>query len=131
MQTKPHQLRRQQLVLKHLGYYSGKVDGTWGPASIEAKRMFESEKKFKPSYPNGGLPFAETHDLPAGLEWQFSPTGPLLYAKGMPLDDTKTEVKTDNKTVIPSKPVLKKPQEKVVAPTDDISIDVSNLGAAQ
>lgn len=131
MQTKPHQLRRQQQVLKHLGYYSGKIDGIWGPATIEAKRNFESDKKFKPSYPNGGLPFAETHDLPAGIEWQFSPTGPLLTVKGMALTEQievqKEVPKSQTKILMKKQPGKETEKVDIDAPLN--IIEVSNLGS--
>jgi hypothetical protein len=53
---KKHLIRGQQ-ILTHFGYYSGSIDGVWGPASIEAKKKFEVSGKFAPGIPNNGLPF--------------------------------------------------------------------------
>lgn len=68
MQSKPHQLLRQQIVLEALGYYTGPLDGIWGPATIEAMRKFENRiALFRPAHQSGGLPFADAGPLPKGL----------------------------------------------------------------
>lgn len=67
MQIKPEQLLRQQLILKFLGFYKHKLDGIWGPASIEAKRAWEQKPSFVPAYPNNGMPFGERDQLPKGM----------------------------------------------------------------
>lgn len=119
MQTNKQQLTQQQLVLKHLGFYYGKIDGIWGPASIEAKRMFEQDKRFKPGYPNGGLPFAEIVDLPKGLEWKHHPIGPMLHVDGM--DQTKQ--------VPVTQPILtKKKQTQSMPVVNEQQIEVKPLG---
>lgn len=60
-------LQRQQMVLKHLGYYHGKCDGIWGPDTIAAKRAFELSGNFNPGYPNNGLPFNQEGPYPIGI----------------------------------------------------------------
>lgn len=67
IQTNPEILQRQQMVLKHLGYYSGILDGIWGPASIKAKRDFEMGGSFVPGIPNRGLPFVVGTPLPLNV----------------------------------------------------------------
>jgi hypothetical protein len=66
MQTDPVQLKRQQEILKVLGYYTGKCDGVWGPASIQAKKQFEACRNFLPGRPTFGMPF-DNSPLPKGI----------------------------------------------------------------
>lgn len=70
MQYTKEKLKAQQMVLFHLGYYKGLIDGIWAPASIEAKRQFESDPSFVPGNPNGGLPFGERDRLPKGMVYE-------------------------------------------------------------
>ena len=58
---------RQQQILTHLGYYSGKIDGIWGPKTIEAKKAFETSGHFKPGIPSSGSPFSFTPPFPHTL----------------------------------------------------------------
>lgn len=67
MQVLDHQMKRQQVVLKLLGYYNGPIDGVWGPDTIKAKKNFEHSGKFHPCMPNSGLPFAAKGPYPNGL----------------------------------------------------------------
>lgn len=67
MQYTKEKLRAQQLCLFHLGFYTGLLDGIWGPGCIEAKRKFEADPSFVPGNPNGGLPFGERDRLPRGM----------------------------------------------------------------
>lgn len=67
MQTSKEQLERQQLIMKHLGFYNGKLDGVWSRTSIKAKRDWEFSAKFKPAYPNRGLPLNPLQKLPSGV----------------------------------------------------------------
>ncbi len=67
-QTSQDQLKRQQLILKQLGFYRGAVDGIWGPATIAAKKAME-RSGFAPGIPNGGLPFSVSAKLPKGLSF--------------------------------------------------------------
>lgn len=60
-------IARQQQILTYLGYYSGKIDGIWGPKCIEAKKQFENLRAFVPGLPNGGLPFADQPPYPKGI----------------------------------------------------------------
>ncbi|MNQ34441.1 hypothetical protein D3C85_478950 [compost metagenome] len=73
MQVTKDKLAAQQLVLFHLGYYKGTIDGIWSAASIAAKRKFEGEPGFLPAYPNNGLPFGERDKLPKG--WRYGVKG--------------------------------------------------------
>lgn len=67
MQVTPEQLKRQQLIMKALGFFHGIPDGVWGPQSISAKQAFEKDRRFLPGLPNNGLPFREGVALPAGM----------------------------------------------------------------
>lgn len=61
------QLQSHQLVLKFMGFYTGKCDGIWGPESVTAMRAYEASGKFSPGYPSNGMPFKEKGQLPANL----------------------------------------------------------------
>lgn len=67
MQVTQPQLQRQQLILQVLGFYHGKLDGIWGPESIEAKKRFEAQSSFRPGIPNNGMPFSDRPPYPAGM----------------------------------------------------------------
>lgn len=66
-QNQAHQLKRQQEILKVLGFYNGSIDGIWGPKSIEAMRTFESSGSFKPCIPNYGMPLSSRPPFPSGI----------------------------------------------------------------
>ena len=57
------------MILKALGFYTGKCDGIWSKLTIDAKKEFEADPKFKPAYPNNGMPFelGVASKLPQGL----------------------------------------------------------------
>ncbi|AGS82078.2 putative lysozyme [Pseudomonas phage PaBG] len=67
MQTSKEKLMAQQLVLFHLGFYKGLIDGIWSTATITAKKKFEADMSFLPAYPNQGLPFGERDKLPKNM----------------------------------------------------------------
>lgn len=62
-------IQNQQMILKALGYYTGKCDGIWSALTIKAKKAFEADPKFKPAYPNNGMPFELGHvsKYPSGI----------------------------------------------------------------
>lgn len=70
MQLTKEKLMAQQLVLFHLGFYKGNIDGIWSAATIDAKKAFEADVSFLPAYPNGGLPFGERDKLPKNWVYQ-------------------------------------------------------------
>ena len=78
MQFETKQLERQQLLLASLKFYSGKIDGLWGPLSIAAKKKYESDTRFLPGIPNNGMPFGSRPPYPAGVSCE-PVTGLLLY----------------------------------------------------
>lgn len=78
MQVTKEKLSAQQLVLFHLGFYKGNIDGIWSESSIDAKRKFEADITFLPAYPNGGLPFGERDKLPKG--WRYGVKGVIGHA---------------------------------------------------
>lgn len=84
MQTEKRQLLRQQFILKGLGFYKGKLDGVWGPASIEAMKNFEANPLFLPGLPKHGLPMSNSKPFPAGITLDVSYSG-LLYHPCMEL----------------------------------------------
>lgn len=43
-QPAPDRLREIQQALSDKGYFSGPVDGTWGPASVDALKRFQREQ---------------------------------------------------------------------------------------
>ena len=49
MQTSKEKLAAQQLVLFHLGFYKGLIDGIWSTATIAAKKKFEADLSFLPA----------------------------------------------------------------------------------
>lgn len=57
------------MILRTLGFYRGKCDGIWSKQTIRAKQDFEKDPKFKPAYPNNGMPFdlGFTSPLPTGV----------------------------------------------------------------
>lgn len=67
MQVGSEQLARQQEIMQSLGYYNGKIDGIWGPKTIEAKIKWEMSGKFNPALPNNGLPFGDKGPFPRGV----------------------------------------------------------------
>ena len=67
MQVEEKQLARQQAILKHLGFYTGEVDGIWSTLTIKAKKEFEVDSSFNPGIPNNGLPFSIRPPFPKGI----------------------------------------------------------------
>lgn len=59
--------KRQQLILKHLNFYHGEIDGVWGRDTIAAMQAFERSPKFKPAYPSNGMPLDPNAKLPYGI----------------------------------------------------------------
>jgi hypothetical protein len=66
-QKEPEQLKRQQQLLTVLKFYTGKIDGLWGPSSIAAMVKFEASPSFIPGIPNHGMPLGDTGPFPAGI----------------------------------------------------------------
>lgn len=67
MQTGNEQIIRQQEIMKALGFYTGQIDGVWGPKTIEAKKKWELSGKFAPGLPNFGLPLSDRGPYPRGV----------------------------------------------------------------
>lgn len=118
MQVGKEELRYQQAVLKHLGFYKGKLDGIWSAGSIEAKKKFEYTREFSPAIPTNGLPFGTAERLPKGLFFQRVNNHTFLHNHKLSADELKAmlgtpEVKKEEPApVIESGPVM---QEPVVA----------------
>ena len=117
--TNPDRLRRQQAVLAHLNFYRGKLDGVWGPESINAKKAFETSGTFTGGIPNQGLPFNPNAQLPSIL-YRDPQTG-LVCHPG--LDEEKlTELMRSRGTMgddkVKAEPVVsEKRQEPAPTPT--------------
>ena len=77
MQFEKPQLEQQQRLLASLGFYSGKLDGIWGPSSIAAKKRYEASESFIPGVPSSGLPFASRPPYPVGIS--VGPKGLLTH----------------------------------------------------
>lgn len=67
MQLGTEKHKAQQQMLKAKGFYSGKIDGIWGPSTIEAMVRFERSKSFAPAVPSNGMPFPERGPFPKGV----------------------------------------------------------------
>jgi peptidoglycan hydrolase-like protein with peptidoglycan-binding domain len=80
-------LKRQQEILKALGFFSGKVDGNWGPDSIQAMKRYEASASFKPGLPNHGMPLSLEIPFPLNItrdpENRFLLYHPALEASNM------------------------------------------------
>lgn len=110
MQIKKEQLERQQEILKLLGFYQGKVDGIWGPRSIDAKKKFEASNSFAPGIPKNGMPFADFGPYPANITIDHA-TNMLQHPR---LSEQKEEVKVEVKPE-PTPPAMKTAVEKDAA----------------
>lgn len=110
------QIQNQQMILKVLGFYRGKCDGIWSKQTIKAKQEFERDPKFKPAYPNNGMPFdlQVTAKLPAGV--YHDPRRQGMLAHDELTQDKITEysaqlvVQHDNRKETISMPVAEKPK---------------------
>ena len=131
MQYTAEKIKAQQITLFHLGFYTGVIDGVWGPACIQAKRDFESRDEFQPGNPNGGLPFSDRDVLPKGLEYV---EGRLIQPKGITEEQVKailaaTESRTANKKAEPvaePKPAvesIKEPQPEPVTKPENAFVE--------
>lgn len=92
MQVTKEKMAAQQLVLFHLGYYKGNIDGIWSTATIEAKRRFEADPSFVPAYPNNGMPFGERDKLPKN--WRYGAKGVIGHADLTP--EAAKEIMTEH-----------------------------------
>lgn len=101
MQVKKEQLERQQQILTALGYYHHKVDGIWGPRSIEAKKRFEALPAFCPGIPRNGMPFGDKGPYPPHITMDYA-TGLLDHPKRLevaskpPQSDPEPEADPDH-----------------------------------
>ena len=122
-------LKKQQEVLKTLGYYRGEIDGIWSRKSIEAKLAYERSGKFNPGIPNRGMPFDLRVKLPATLF--IDSTGYLAVkvaaqpAAAQPTVTTAPPPVTPPTPPVAAKEVTKEPP-KVFNKTD-ITVDVKDL----
>jgi peptidoglycan hydrolase-like protein with peptidoglycan-binding domain len=89
MQRESDQIARQQEILARLGFYHGKIDGAWGPKTIDAMKGFERSPLFRPALPNNGLPLSEKGPYPKGMSlkdglfWHPCMSAPASPQQGM------------------------------------------------
>lgn len=101
MQVTNIEIAHQQAILKHLGFYKGKVDGIWGAATITAKREFEFKREFSPAIPNNGLPFGLSDRLPKGMNYKRIGNDTLLSHVAVQEEDLKRLLgKSDSQVAI-------------------------------
>lgn len=127
MQVVNEELKYQQAVLKHLGFYKGSVDGIWSEKTIAAKQQFEFKREFSPAIPNNGLPFGLSDRLPKGI--YFKRIGNTMCLHHSDIDDsamanllgkTQGSVAVREPVVSNDGPVIEAPAEtpaEVVEPT--------------
>ncbi len=95
------QLLQQQCILKGLGFYTGALDGIWGPKSIAAMRQWESTPSFKPAIPNDGMPLSDREPLPTLVTKKriSGSTAMLLHHPSIYEEPIAEETKVSTKTV--------------------------------
>lgn len=122
MQVVNEELKYQQAVLKHLGFYKGAVDGIWSEKTIAAKQQFEFKREFSPAIPNNGLPFGLSDRLPKGI--YFKRIGNTMCLHHSDIDDsamanllgkTQGSVAVREPVVSNDGPVIEAPVESAVA----------------
>lgn len=101
MQTGTEQIRAQQEIMKAFGFYNGKLDGVWGPMTVEAKKKWELSGKFAPGLPNFGLPLSNRGPYPRGV-YLDKDSGLLTCAELEQAKKQKASVKTPVKVEVPA-----------------------------
>lgn len=132
MQVETEELKYQQMVLKHLGFYKGPIDGIWSNDTITAKKQFEFKREFSPAIPNNGLPFSLHDRLPKGLHYQRAGNKMFLHAKDLnQVDIDRMLGKSDSSAAVREPevsndgPVIEAPVEKTEA-----SVEVAEVKEA-
>lgn len=128
MQTSKEQLLRQQLIMKHLGFYNGKLDGVWSRTSINAKREWEFSPLFKPAYPNRGLPLNALQKLPRGI--MIDPKNRNLLTH-IDLSDERIAELMGEKVVPVENLSVERDPESAEAKRDRLSESISDTALAQ
>lgn len=70
----------QQAVMTVRGFYDGAIDGSWGPKSVTAMRIWEMDASFDPALPTRGYPLSSPSRLPKGLVWRSGASNTITYA---------------------------------------------------
>lgn len=60
-------IRHQQAILKVLEFYTGPIDGIWGPDTIEAKTRYEYDPSYEPALPSNGMPLSSSGPYPKNV----------------------------------------------------------------
>jgi hypothetical protein len=116
MQLKKSQLQRQQVIMSKLGFYRHKCDGIWGPASIEAKKKWESKPDFIPGLPTNGLPFGDRDYVPSGV--RFDKTSRMFTLSGLTAEEIEQYMPKE------SEPVAAETEPKPESDTKTSTADV-------
>lgn len=106
MQVTSDELKHQQVVLKHLGFYKGKIDGIWSESTIAAKRNYEFKIEFSPAIPNNGLPFGLNDRLPANLVFKRVGNTALLHHVALTDEDVSRIIGNTPTTIAVKDPVV-------------------------
>lgn len=110
-------IKQQQAVLKHLGYYSGAIDGYWSIKTMEAKIEFERSGKFNPCISNGGKPFNMNSKLPQGLYVDEEGKLAIVGVELKPQPVVEKKVETATTPVVEPVPVIANVAAATTAPT--------------
>lgn len=100
MQTGSEQLLRQQEIMQAKGFYTGTLDGIWGPKTVEAKKKWEMHPSFAPGLPNYGLPLANKGPYPKGVT--FDKAAGLLTCVELEMKKEKESAKATAPAATPS-----------------------------
>lgn len=122
MQVGKEELMYQQAVLKHLGFYKGKVDGIWSKGSIDAKKKFEFTREFSPCIPTNGLPFGTSERLPKNLFFKREGNLILLHHTELHADALKQILGTTSKAEVVEETVVVKDGPMMEEPAPAVSI---------
>lgn len=118
MQVVKEELKYQQIVLKHLGFYKGPIDGIWSTGTINAKKQFEFKREFSPAIPSNGLPFGLQDRLPKGLHFKRVGNLMFLHANGLEQSVIDSMLGKTESTVAVREPVVSNNGPVIEAPVE-------------
>lgn len=107
---------RQQQILTHLGFYSGKIDGRWGPKTVSAKKKFERDASFKPCIPSFGQPFGFSPPYPHKI---YMGEDGLLHIRGVKDDELPASDESTEELLAISSVKAKEPPKPLVMDEDN------------
>lgn len=121
MQVVKEELQFQQMVLKHLGFYRGPIDGIWSADSISAKRQFEFTIEYAPAIPTNGLPFGASERLPKGIHFKRDGGLILLTHKDIRKEDEQRMLGVPTSTVASRDPMISNEGPMVADSSENVS----------